>query len=199
MERENRNLKVLVVILCILVLGLGGYFVYDKMLSDDTNNEIQNDNNKIEIECEESYTYEDIEGYYSGNIFAENLESMSDDGSYGENVSYSLYLWKDGIFKYSYSAYAPEGWIGNYIIDGNTIILNYLYKTNSGAGFVVTKGSNKLMISDDGNILNYNYEFKDRASKEYAELVKDTTGKEISKLDSFELRNIGPYEVDTGN
>ena len=53
MERENRNLKVLVVILCIMVLGLGGYFVYDKVLSDG--NSVNNntmvptiDNNTIE-------------------------------------------------------------------------------------------------------------------------------------------------------
>jgi len=43
MERENRNLKVLVVILCILVLGLGCYFFYDKVLSDD-NGDTSNDN-----------------------------------------------------------------------------------------------------------------------------------------------------------
>lgn len=51
MERENRNLKILVIILCVLVLALGGYFFYDKVLSDDrnVNNENENfNNNKID-------------------------------------------------------------------------------------------------------------------------------------------------------
>ena len=51
MENRNMGLKVLVVILCVLVLGLGGYLLYDKVLSDDrnANNENENvNNNKID-------------------------------------------------------------------------------------------------------------------------------------------------------
>ena len=206
MEKENRNLKVLVIILCVLLLGLGGYFFYDIVLSDDGNitTNKQNDttlaqNNNIELEtnCEKDYSYEEVEGYYSGNIYAENLEGLDGNGvlGLGTNVGYYLYLWKDGTFKYSYSAYAPLGWIGNYIIDGNTIILNYWYSTTSGTGFTVTSGSNKFVISKEGSILNYNYEYKDKATSEYVELVKDDSGEEISRINFFELRNIGPYEM----
>lgn len=50
MERENRNLKVLVIILCVLVLGLGGYFLYDKVLnSNGEKSEVENTENQIDI------------------------------------------------------------------------------------------------------------------------------------------------------
>ena len=47
MEKKNTGLIVLVVVLCLLVVGLGGYIVYDKMLDksvNDTNNKDKNDN-----------------------------------------------------------------------------------------------------------------------------------------------------------
>lgn len=42
MERENTGLVVLVIILSLLVVGLGGFIVYDKVLS---NNEVENNDN----------------------------------------------------------------------------------------------------------------------------------------------------------
>lgn len=47
MENRNMGLKVLVVILCVLVLGLGGYILYDKVLSDDNELSIDNNNSNI--------------------------------------------------------------------------------------------------------------------------------------------------------
>ena len=38
MENKNTGLKIMVIILCILVVGLGGYIVYDKVLSNDKEN-----------------------------------------------------------------------------------------------------------------------------------------------------------------
>ena len=47
MENKNKKYIVLVAILMILVLGLGGFIVYDKVLKDDktTNNENSNSEN----------------------------------------------------------------------------------------------------------------------------------------------------------
>ena len=47
MEKKNTGLIVLVVVLSLLVVGLGGYIVYDKMLDksvNDTDNKGKNDN-----------------------------------------------------------------------------------------------------------------------------------------------------------
>lgn len=38
MENKNTGLKIMVVILCLLVVGLSGYIVYDKVLSDEKEN-----------------------------------------------------------------------------------------------------------------------------------------------------------------
>ena len=44
-KKKNNSLIILVVILCLLVLGMGGYIVYDKVLSNKENiDEQQNDN-----------------------------------------------------------------------------------------------------------------------------------------------------------
>ena len=42
MEKKNTGLIVLVIILSLLVVGLGGFIVYDKVLS---NNEVENNDN----------------------------------------------------------------------------------------------------------------------------------------------------------
>lgn len=42
MEKKNTGLIVLIIILSLLVVGLGGFIVYDKVLS---NNEVENNNN----------------------------------------------------------------------------------------------------------------------------------------------------------
>ena len=47
MEKKNTGLIVLVVVLSLLVVGLGGYIVYDKMLDkniNDSDNKGKNDN-----------------------------------------------------------------------------------------------------------------------------------------------------------
>ena len=52
MEKKNTGLIVLVVVLSLLVVGLGGYIVYDKMLDkniNDSDNKGKNDNNFYQI------------------------------------------------------------------------------------------------------------------------------------------------------
>jgi hypothetical protein len=88
------------------------------------------------------------------------LEKLTIDGE-DKDVSFTLYLLDDGTFKYEYSAYAPIGVIGNYIIDNDTIILNYLFSTNSGTDLEVTEGTKKLIITDDEQIIDNNYKYKD--------------------------------------
>jgi hypothetical protein len=44
--RKNTGLIILIVVLSILVLGLGVYIVYDKVLSDNSDNKVNNNSNK---------------------------------------------------------------------------------------------------------------------------------------------------------
>lgn len=102
---ENKNSKVLIIILTILVIGLSGFIVYDKVLEEETNIA---DNNNENTE-EEQYTFSD----FSGTVFQNN------DGS-GNNY---LILWDNGTYSY-------EGSLGNYIVEGKIIKLNYIFENN---------------------------------------------------------------------
>lgn len=98
--------------------------------------------------------YLSITGMYS------TIETLNIDGE-EKNISFTLYLLEDGTFKYEYSAYAPVGVIGNYIIDDDIIILNYMFNTNSGTDLEVTEGTKKLIITDDKKIVDNDYKYKD--------------------------------------
>lgn len=60
MEKKNTGLVVLVIILSLLVLGLGGYIVYDKVLKnkDFINKEINNKISSIKIDNSLDYVYD---------------------------------------------------------------------------------------------------------------------------------------------
>ena len=78
-EKENKRLKVLIVIMIIVLLGVGCYHYYvtyinvDKCANDSKVNEKQDDN----------LSYEEVSGYYTAEI-QENSTSKT---------SYSLYLY----------------------------------------------------------------------------------------------------------
>lgn len=59
MEKKNTGLIVFIVILLLLVLGLGGFIVYDKVLSDKTTDN-KNNNGTSNTSCptENQYKYD---------------------------------------------------------------------------------------------------------------------------------------------
>ncbi len=71
-------------------------------------------------------------------------------------INYSLYLYPDGTFKYERSCFAPIGEIGKYAIDGNNLILNVQYKTNSSTELIQSNEVIKLTINIDGTITDKN-------------------------------------------
>ena len=146
-EKENKRLKVLIVIMIIVLLGVGCYHYYvtyinvDKCANDSKVNEKQDDN----------LSYEEISGYYTAEI-QENSTSKT---------SYSLYLYDNGTFSFSWSYMAPVGFIGNYTIKGNQIILNPLYDINSGASKSKTKNVTTILtVNQDKTIDTDGYNFR---------------------------------------
>ena len=183
MEKKNTGLIVLVVILSLLVVGLGGYIVYDKVLSKEDSN-INND----KCDISEKYDFVSMSGYYFKN---EN----------DSNPSYGLYLLKNGMFKIRYTNMSTYGYIGNYTIMGDTLTLNYWFKYNSGAGWtlentekvikilsynsleindssldvnsIVLKKDNNNEIDDIIKKFDFYNDFKSNARETFAELFKD--------------------------
>ncbi len=48
MEKNNKGLIILVVILIIMVLSLGGYIIYDKFIDNNKNNVVDKTNDKVD-------------------------------------------------------------------------------------------------------------------------------------------------------
>ncbi len=132
MMKNNKGLLITVIILGVLVVLLGSYIVYD---------------NSADVT---EYTYSGIKGLYTYTS-----ETIKDE--YGEYAAfYYLYLYENGTFTYRMGTGAPFGHMGNYIIKDNTIVLNYLFSTNSGAGIDVTTGSKTITIASKDTLVDAN-------------------------------------------
>ena len=75
MKKRNRGLIVFIVILCLLVVGLGGYIVYDKFFVNDKteekeDNNVDDDNKKEEILSIDS---EQIKDLYNNLSFIDSI------------------------------------------------------------------------------------------------------------------------------
>lgn len=135
MTKKNKVLVITSIILAVLVAVMGCYIVYDTFIGEE-------------------YTYDDLEGLYK--YIGETV--TTDDGN-EYNAYFYLYLYKNGTFKYTMGTGAPHGYMGNYIIKGNTIVLNYLFSTNSGAAITVTTGSKTITIADKDTVVDADWAF----------------------------------------
>ena len=122
MENKNTGLKILAILLSILVVVLGGYIVYDKLLSNnDVDSTIDNNENNGE-----QYSF----GDFSSRVF---------NSKTGE-PQYFLTLWDDGKYMYTNDKHEEET-LGEYKVEGNKIKLTYLY--------TIDRGENKTGSVDD--------------------------------------------------
>lgn len=174
-------------VLIVIIFGLCGYIFYDKSNpNNNKENQVENENNVTNNNV--VYTYSDIKGLY------ETMLSLDIDGE-KLDVYYSLYLWENGTFKYQYSAQAPFGVMGNYVIDGDKIILNYLFKTNSGASIEVTAGTKTLSINSDNSLIDYDYQFKSN-DIDSIKLEKANSVDENTYLQTYDFNKIlNSYEI----
>ncbi|MGN1358110.1 MAG: hypothetical protein ACI4WU_01950 [Bacilli bacterium] len=107
---------------------------------------------------DEKYTYSKIKGLYKYSD-----STLKDDDGTVYSVSYQLYLYENGTFIYNFSRNSHYGYMGNYIIVDDTIVLNYLFSTGGGVGIIVTNGSkilkietNNLLVDEDQPITSVN-------------------------------------------
>lgn len=153
-SQKNRNVTLfLLVVFIILTILLGGYIVYDKVLNKNKISE--NSSTNVDYPTKQDttstiYTYDELSGHYTTEVNEKAEEVIEGDPGV---TTYSLYLYENGTFSFRWAHIAPVGFIGNYIIKDNQIVLNPLYDTNSGAS--KTKTTNKptiLTISQDGTL-----------------------------------------------
>ena len=156
---RNSNGKAAVsIILIIIILLLAGYIVYDKVLLKDsidqkeiadTMEETNKTNDSINIE-QENYNVSDIVGYYE-------LVDENDLGStWGQ--FYGLSLFNDGTFRYEFGEESNAFIVGNYTIEGNKILLNYLFcgSASEEGHEKGCLGNKTLIISNSNTITDQN-------------------------------------------
>ena len=129
--------NVVITILALLVLGLGGYLVYDKVI-DKKDTKCENVSN----EQTDLYTYSDIKGTYEYKTEIDYMEERVE-------ATATLLLYENGTFYYfGYGS----GKIGNYIIEGNKVKLNTIFKFGNGMVLEPEEGSELLTINSNNTL-----------------------------------------------
>lgn len=152
--KENNNKSIIILLIIIIVVMA---IITTLALTDTINlkNNPQSNNlteNKEEIkENTEIYSSENIKGTYSYKS-----EMITDEYENNFHASYNLTLYENGTFEYRLATIYPFGYIGNYIIKDNQIILNYLFETNSSTGINVTNGTHTITINNDNTLSDTN-------------------------------------------
>lgn len=120
--------KVVIIVLSILVVGLGGYIVYDK---------VKYGNRECQVNVSAMHSNKSLRGKYTGH--------------YGQNNEYELYLNDDGTFVYEIEEGELEyDYVGNYtIVDNRKINLNCLFKVEDKKGSVTVR--DKITVRIDNN------------------------------------------------
>jgi len=181
-ENNNKGIIIFLIIITIImgiitILALNGTISLKQKQTENT--EEITDNTQI-------YNYSDIKGLYtfvSEKIIEENNNEIT--------PSYNLFLYENGMFQYQLSTIYPFGYIGNYIIKDNQIVLNYLFSTNSGASIDVTEGTHTITINDNNKLIDNNQPISN------INLTKITLTKDENNTIKYEntFNKINNYEI----
>ena len=156
---NNKGSVVLSVILTVLVVGLVGYIVYDKVAAPKNEGSLNTETKerlwclfkKVNIslnnnEVVKTYSYSSIKGAYKS-------QSTSQACGEGSIENYSMKLYENGLFEITAnSGCSSSETIGNYIIEGNKIILNELFYRDGKYGDINTHKSYTFVINSDGSL-----------------------------------------------
>ena len=181
MEKNNSKgglvIGILIGIIIMLVVGIG-LFVTNTVSFKANSNDLESGNVTEDSESSNksnnSYTYSQMKGLYT-------YES-NDNNENGElaPVVNKLYLYEDGRFVYMLPVRTPYGYIGNYVIENNKIILNYEYQISGGSSLIVKVGERKDLLFNNDNTIS------DGSTK----LVKENDSKEDEFLKDYDYKHI---------
>lgn len=175
MKKSSKVILIIVLTLIIIAIGVGGYFVGLKIKEsnekiNELENKIANTEQKEQNKIEENTTNN---GSSKKNSEISGLYRMYKNFGNDNILSYYLFLYKNGEFKYEHSTYAAQGEIGTYEVSGNTITLNVKYLTGSDIGLTKTNKTIKLTINEDGSISDKNNFFTISEFQDLDEKYKD--------------------------
>ena len=155
MEQEkNKNVIIaLLVVIIVILLALVVLFA-TKTINLKTNKSSNTEANADEINLKNDvnkYTTENLKGAYT--FVSEEMTSNTGDKY---TASYYLTLYSNGLYEYRMATFAPFGYIGNYVINGNKITLYGIFGTSSGYGINVYEKmqTKEIIINDDGRLID---------------------------------------------
>lgn len=174
----EKGKTILIIFLIIIILGLVGFIVYDKLIKVDEvttkdevtkeNKEKEEEENKDEILCSKNYTYKDIAGFY---IYR------------SDNMGLTLQLEEKGTFYYTIARQTASRAAGNYTIVDNIIYLNYMFEMGNDAGGMFDSDKTNTMIINEDNTLTDNFDYQ-ISTKPI--LTKTNEKLEIGEQESFD-------------
>ena len=197
MENKNKKYIVLVTILMILVLGLGGFIVYDKVLKEDktTNNENSNSENSNNENTNVSETSNPFE-LFRNNLIQERNEkfdeskdrslsySLNEKTAMG-NYFYELSLNKDGDLIVNFSQSDLIDRYGNSVVLAHNVLLFNSVNVGNGGMKVL------YFVKEDGTVSSINLEQQLEVKGDFN--VTDNVG------NFKDIINIIPSSIDLNN
>ena len=185
MEKNNKGLIILVVILIIMVLSLGGYIVYDKFIDINKNNVVDKtddkvDNSEVDNEDDNKVVQDTKEESVLGDYVGTKLINI-DGTNITTEVSMRLIDENNAMLKVSIPEVDVSTYLGTYTKteDGT---LNFSFNKiiwNSGEVTALTPVKN---ISLKENNKEYTYELKNSlTSSSDIVLLSKTTSSEVKK------------------
>ena len=172
MEEKKKSNVIYIIIILILLLAVGG-LVYLIKTSDSLKCDCKDCDKQVKEDETKTYTYENISGKYEGYQKVEDIESPFD------KVGEEFILYKNGTYVYNLYWDAAAGDVGNYIIEGNKIIMNVMYRTTSSTDTHIEYNKKRILtINDDDSLLDSDPETFDATGKK--ELVLQKTNDDFS-------------------
>ena len=133
------------------------------------------------------FTVENLVGRYQYRD-----DTVVDSEGKSNPTDFTLNLYGNGIFRYVLNdQYAPVGVVGNYTINGNTLILNILFNTGSSTDIDITKGVKTFTVDQ-----NYNINGVVRSKFNNGD-IKVVLAKTTNEVDEFDLSNFLTIGVHT--
>lgn len=180
MEKNNKGLIILVIILIIMVLSLGGYIVYDKLI-DNKNDVVDKTDNKVDNNEDDNKVVQDTkEESILGDYFGTKIINI-DQTHITTEVSMRLIDENNAMLKVFIPEVDVSTYLGTYtkMEDGT---LNFSFNKiiwNSGEVTALTPVKN---ISLKENNKEYTYEMKNSlTSSSDTVLLSKTTSSEVKK------------------
>ena len=175
--------NVFIVVLIIIILGMGGYLVYDKKLSKDESKQEKTSEKVVKeeerVNEDKVYTFNDVTGFYTFSEPVPNNEGQQ------FKFSYSIYLWGNGTFNYRFTMNAGSHVLGNYTIVNDEIHLNYLFEGGNDAGITATTGEKLLKIVDKDHLQDNDGYYVNSGGSKVINLTRDT-----NRTDNFDEYNV---------